>query len=229
MRTRTGEISIHVSAWKLLAKAVTPLCRKPKNRKSTAKSFATVLLPTSKNAIASGTPIWPSTAMCAMYLLPAPNCCNRCAAASDAWFLEVETPVLQTDLRCRQQRDHSPRTTISPADLYLRISFELYLKRLLVGGIERVYEIGRDFRNEGVSFKHNPIHSTRILRRLLNYEDVMNFVENMIRTTARDVLGTMKFNTVTTLSTSVDQPWPRITMRDAIKNSPNRLHGTHRR
>jgi lysyl-tRNA synthetase, class II len=103
-------------------------------------------------------------------------------------------------------------------ELYLRISFELYLKRLLVGGYERVYEIGRDFRNEGVSFKHNPeFTQLEFYAAYWDYKDVMEFTERMVACAAQEVRGSTEIvfqgNTI-----DLAPPWQRLVMRDAIKH-----------
>ena len=100
--------------------------------------------------------------------------------------------------------------------MYLRISFELYLKRLLVGGLDRVYEIGRDFRNEGVSYKHNPeFTQLEFYCAYFDYLKVMDFTEEMIRYTAERALGTTK---VTYNGVEIDfgKPWNRVNMREGI-------------
>jgi lysyl-tRNA synthetase class 2 len=101
-------------------------------------------------------------------------------------------------------------------DLYLRISFELYLKRLLVGGFERVYEIGRDFRNEGVSFKHNPeFTQLEFYMAYADYRQIMQLAEEMVATVAQEVLGT---SSVSFRGATIDlaPPWQRIRMDEAI-------------
>jgi lysyl-tRNA synthetase class 2 len=101
-------------------------------------------------------------------------------------------------------------------DLYLRISFELYLKRLLVGGIERVYEIGRDFRNEGVSFKHNPeFTQLEFYMAYADYRDVMALTEQMVASVAERVLGTTAI-TYQGHEISLEPPWARQDLRSAI-------------
>ena len=101
-------------------------------------------------------------------------------------------------------------------DLYLRISFELYLKRLLVGGFERVYEIGRDFRNEGVSYKHNPeFTQLEYYQAYADYIKIMEQTEQMVAFTAQQVLGTtrIKFNDQ---EIELAPPWKRVELRQGI-------------
>ncbi len=131
-------------------------------------------------------------------------------------FLEVETPVLQPIYGGAAARPFVTYHNQLHQDLYLRISFELYLKRLLVGGYERVYEIGKDFRNEGVSFKHNPeFTQIEFYAAYMGYRDVMTLCEEMVATTAQAVLGT---TTITYQGQTIDlsPPWRRVTLRQAI-------------
>lgn len=131
-------------------------------------------------------------------------------------FLEVETPVLQSIYGGAAARPFVTHHNQLDQDLYLRISFELYLKRLLVGGIERVYEIGRDFRNEGVSRKHNPEFTMlEFYAAYMDYQQVMDFTEEMLAFTANEVLGGTKFSYQgETIDMGVD--WPRLPLAGAI-------------
>ncbi|MEE3330362.1 MAG: lysine--tRNA ligase [Myxococcota bacterium] len=131
-------------------------------------------------------------------------------------FLEVETPVLQPLYGGAAARPFTTHHNVYDQSLYLRISDELYLKRLLVGGIDRVYEIGHNFRNEGVSRKHNPEFTMmECYQAYADYEDMMDLTEAMVGEIAQQVLGTQ---TVEYQGTTLDLApgWPRITMRDAI-------------
>jgi lysyl-tRNA synthetase, class II len=134
----------------------------------------------------------------------------------DEGFLEVETPVLQPIYGGAAARPFVTHHNQLHQDLYLRISFELYLKRLLVGGFDAVYEIGRDFRNEGVSYKHNPEFTMlEFYKAYSDYEDVMAITERMVYAVAMAVHGQP---TITYQGQTIDftPPWPRITVRDAI-------------
>lgn len=131
-------------------------------------------------------------------------------------FLEVETPILQPIYGGAAAKPFVTHHNQLHQDLYLRISFELYLKRLIVGGFDRVYEIGRDFRNEGVSFKHNPeFTQLEFYEAYADYADVMRRTEEMIAYVAQKVLGTL---TIQWQEHTVDltPPWRRIRLRDAI-------------
>lgn len=132
-------------------------------------------------------------------------------------FLEVETPILQPIYGGAAARPFTTHHNQLNQDLYLRISFELYLKRLLVGGYDAVYEIGRDFRNEGVSFKHNPeFTQMEFYKAYIDYHGVMDITERMLREVAQAVTGS---TVVEWQGKTIDfgPDWPRITLRDAIK------------
>ena len=132
-------------------------------------------------------------------------------------FLEVETPVLQPAAGGAAAHPFVTYHNALDRQLYLRIALELYLKRLVIGGYDRVYEIGRIFRNEGVSAKYNPEFTMlESYQAYADYTDVMDMVEEMISTVAREALDG---KTVTHDDTKIDfdPPWPRITLRDAIK------------
>lgn len=132
-------------------------------------------------------------------------------------FLEVETPILQPIYGGAAARPFVTHHNQLDQDLFLRISFELYLKRLLVGGYEAVYEIGRDFRNEGVSFKHNPeFTQIEFYKAYIDYNGVMDLTERMLRYVVTEVTG----GTVIEWQGKVldfGPDWPRITLRDAIR------------
>ena len=131
-------------------------------------------------------------------------------------FLEVETPILQAIYGGAAARPFVTHHNQLHQDLYLRISFELYLKRLIVGGFDRVYEIGRDFRNEGVSFKHNPeFTQLEFYEAYADYNDVMRRTEEMVASVARELTGSM---VVSWQGHTIDltPPWQRIPLRQAI-------------
>ncbi len=136
-----------------------------------------------------------------------------------AGFLEVETPILQPIYGGAAARPFTTHHNQLDQELFLRISFELYLKRLLVGGYERVYEIGRDFRNEGVSFKHNPeFTQLEWYEAYADYNDVMRRVEELLVTVAVELKGSPKL-TYDGVEIDLTPPWRRITMRDAIRQA----------
>jgi lysyl-tRNA synthetase class 2 len=134
-------------------------------------------------------------------------------------FLEVETPILQPIYGGAAARPFTTHHNQLHQDLYLRISFELYLKRLLVGMYDRVYEIGRDFRNEGVSQVHNPeFTQLEFYAAYIDYHGVMDLTERMISFVAERVTGgtTIQYQGN---SISLSRPWHRVTLRQAIKDS----------
>jgi lysyl-tRNA synthetase class 2 len=134
-------------------------------------------------------------------------------------FVEVETPVLQPIYGGAAARPFTTYHNQLKQKLYLRISDELYLKRLIVGGFERVYEIGRDFRNEGVSFKHNPeFTQIEFYMAYGDYQDVMSLTEEMVAYAAQEALGT---TTIIRDGHEIDlsPPWRRWPLRDAIRET----------
>ncbi len=134
----------------------------------------------------------------------------------DADFLEVETPILQPIYGGAAAKPFVTHHNQLHQDLYLRISFELYLKRLIVGGYDKVYEIGRDFRNEGVSFKHNPeFTQLEFYEAYVDYAQIMERLEEMLTGLVAHVCGstTVKFQDT---AISFATPWKRMTLRDAI-------------
>jgi len=131
-------------------------------------------------------------------------------------FLEVETPVLQPLYGGAAARPFVTRHNTYDQELYLRISDELYLKRLVVGGLDRVYEIGHDFRNEGVSRKHNPEFTMmECYQAYADYRDIMELVETMVREIAMEVRGTLQIEYAGE-KIDLEGPWPRIPLCQAI-------------
>jgi lysyl-tRNA synthetase class 2 len=131
-------------------------------------------------------------------------------------FLEVETPILQPIYGGAAAQPFITHHNQLKQDLYLRISFELYLKRLLVGGFDKVYEIGRDFRNEGVSFKHNPeFTQMEFYWAYADYQMVMDLTEEMVGFVAEYVLGKKTF-TFKGEEINLEQPWKRVVLRQGI-------------
>jgi lysyl-tRNA synthetase class 2 len=132
-------------------------------------------------------------------------------------FVEVETPILQPIYGGAAARPFVTYHNQLKQQLYLRISDELYLKRLIAGGFERVYEIGRDFRNEGVSFKHNPeFTQIEFYMAYADYQQVMSMAEEMVAYAAQEALGTTKI-TVDGHEIDLSPPWRRWQLRDAIR------------
>ena len=131
-------------------------------------------------------------------------------------FLEVETPVLHMSAGGAAARPFETYHNTLDMNLFLRIALELHLKRLIVGGFDKVFEIGRVFRNEGMSFKHNPEYTMlELYQAYSDYNDIMRLTEELISSIAKIVLGTTK---VTFKGNEIDfkPPWPRITLHDAL-------------
>jgi lysyl-tRNA synthetase class 2 len=131
-------------------------------------------------------------------------------------FLEVETPVLQPRYGGAAAEPFVTRSNELDADLYLRIATELYLKRLIVGGLERVYELGRDFRNESVSYKHAPEFTmVEWYEAYADYEDTMRRIEELVATVASETIGTTKL-TFRGHDVDLAPPWRRLKLLDAL-------------
>lgn len=132
-------------------------------------------------------------------------------------FLEIETPVLQSEPGGAEARPFVTYHNTLEMELYLRIATELHLKRLIVGGFEKVFELGRIFRNEGVSSRHNPeFTSIEVYQAYADYYDMMELTETLITTVAQEVLGTLEI-TYQGEAISLKTPWRRATMHDLVK------------
>jgi lysyl-tRNA synthetase class 2 len=132
-------------------------------------------------------------------------------------FIEVETPVLQPQAGGALARPFTTHHHTLDEDLYLRIALELHLKRLIIGGFDRVYEVGRVFRNEGISVKHNPEFTLlECYQAYSDYFDVMNLVEEMFAQVAQEVLGNTEI-TYNGKTIDLAPPWQRLTLHEAIK------------
>ncbi|HBZ72104.1 MAG TPA: lysine--tRNA ligase [Deltaproteobacteria bacterium] len=204
-RTRTGELTVAAEALQLLAKSLRPLPEKWHGLADVEARFRQRYLDLLVNQEVRRVALVRSRTISAL------------RAFLDArGFLEVETPVLQPLYGGAAARPFTTRHNLYAQDLYLRISDELYLKRLIVGGIDRVYEIGRNFRNEGVSRKHNPEFTMmECYQAFADYGDMMDLAQDMLREAAERVLGTLS---VMFQGKEIDLSgtWPRHTMRDAI-------------
>ncbi len=208
VRTRRGELSVDVREFGFLAKSYRPLPEKWHGLRDIEARSRQRYLDLLVNPEARRTAQIRSRAISAM------------RAFLDArGFLEVETPVLQPLYGGANARPFTTHHNTLDQDLYLRISLELYLKRLVIGGIDRVYEIGRVFRNEGVSRKRNPEFSMlEAYQAYADYEDMMELVENMVASVAKTVLGT---TCVERDGRSIDfaPPWPRQSMTKLIASA----------
>lgn len=217
IKTRTGETSVRVREWRLLSKSITPLpvAKEKQVDGETVRFSAFSDVEERYRQRYADLAVNPEVREVFRIRAKLITALRQFFEAHD--FLEVETPILQPLYGGAAAR---PFTTIHnqlKQELYLRISFELYLKRLLVGGYERVYEIGRDFRNEGVSFKHNPeFTQLEFYAAYWDYHDVMAFTERMIAHAAQAVLGSLDI-VYGEHQVNLTPPWQRMTMREAIK------------
>jgi lysyl-tRNA synthetase, class II len=216
-RTRSGEISIRVTDWKLLSKAISPLpvVKEQEVDGEIIRYSAFADIEERYRQRYADLAVNPEVRDIFRTRAQLVSALRR--FFDDNGFLEVETPILQPLYGGAAARPFTTHHNQLKQELYLRISFELYLKRLLVGGYERVYEIGRDFRNEGVSHKHNPeFTQLEFYAAYWDYNDVANFTERLVANTAEQVLGTAVIN-YNGHEIDLSPPWQRITMRDAIK------------
>ncbi len=215
-RTRTGEVSLWVNTFKMLAKAITPLpAAKDQVVDGEIVSHATLSDPETRyRQRYADLAVNPEVRE--VFRLRAKTIRAIQVFLDSKGFLEVETPILQPIYGGAAAQPFTTYHNQLKQDLYLRISFELYLKRLLVGGFDKVYEIGRDFRNEGVSFKHNPeFTQMEFYWAYADYQKVMDLTEEMISFVGEQVLGKKSF-TYRGQEIRLDQPWQRIEMRQGI-------------
>ncbi|MBE7531898.1 MAG: lysine--tRNA ligase [Ardenticatenaceae bacterium] len=216
-RTKAGEVSLRVSQWKMLSKAISPLPVVKEEEVDGEIVRHSEFSNVEERYRQRYADLATNPAVRHVFRTRAKIITALRRFMDDNDFLEVETPILQPLYGGAAARPFTTYHNQLKQELYLRISFELYLKRLLVGGIERVYEIGRDFRNEGVSFKHNPEFTMlEFYAAYWDYHDVMAFTERMIQHVAQAVTGG---DTITYQGQTihVGGQWPRLTMRDAIK------------
>jgi len=208
VRTKTGEPSCQVQTLRLLSKALHPLPDKWHGLRDVETRYRQRYVDLLANPDVRRTFVTRARLVSAIrrYL-------------DDAGFLEVETPILQPIYGGAAARPFVTFHNQLKQELFLRISFELYLKRLLVGGLERVYEIGRDFRNEGISFKHNPeFTQLEFYEAYTDYNGMMRRCEDMIAAAALALNGHTRL-TYQGHELDLAPPWRRITMRDAIRDA----------
>lgn len=216
-RTRAGEASLHLTDWRLLAKAISPLPVAKEQEVDGEIVRYNAFSDVEERYRQRYADLAVNPEVREIFRTRARTISALRRFMDDHDFLEVETPVLQPLYGGAAARPFTTHHNQLKQELFLRISFELYLKRLLVGGYERVYEIGRDFRNEGVSFKHNPeFTQLEFYAAYWDYNDVMAFTEKMIAYTAEQVLGTTEIDYQGN-AISLTPPWQRITMHEAIR------------
>lgn len=207
-RTRRGEITINVSDFTLLAKSLQPLPEKWHGLVDVEKRYRQRYLDLISNQETKDVFLKRTQVISAMrrYL-------------DGKGFIEVETPVLQPIAGGARARPFITHHQSLDQDFYLRIATELYLKRLIVSGFDKVYEIGRIFRNEGISIKHNPEFTTlESYEAYTDYNDVMVMLEEMVSHIALEVLGGTTVN-YSDLILDFTPPWRRLTLSDAVRES----------
>ncbi|MFD1778999.1 lysine--tRNA ligase [Fredinandcohnia salidurans] len=205
-KTKVGELSIKVSSFELLSKALRPLPDKFHGLKDVEQRYRQRYLDLIMSPESKETFITRSKIIRAMrrYL-------------DDHGYLEVETPMMHSIPGGASAKPFITHHNALDIPLYMRIAIELHLKRLIVGGLEKVYEIGRVFRNEGVSTRHNPEFTMiELYEAYADYKDIMSLTENLVAHIAQEVLGT---TTVTYGEYEIDlkPEWKRLHMVDAIK------------
>ncbi len=203
--TRTGEPTIEVQDFTLLAKSIQPLPEKWHGLVDVEKRYRQRYLD-----LISNPDVKKIFEIRSKTIGTIRDFLNKRA------FIEVETPVLQPEAGGASARPFVTHYNALDRDFYLRIALELHLKRLIIGGFDKVYEIGHVFRNEGIDFKHNPEFTMlETYEAYVDYKDVMNMVEDMISSVCQQVLGTMKveYNGQTLDFTP---PWKRIDLRQAV-------------
>ncbi|MBO6196278.1 MAG: lysine--tRNA ligase [Butyrivibrio sp.] len=205
-RTKTGEISVHVKELTLLSKSLMPLPEKFHGLTDTEIRYRQRYVDLIMNEEVKETFKKRSAILREIRNFLA-----------DRDFMEVETPMLVENAGGAAARPFVTHYNALDEERKLRISLELYLKRLIVGGLERVYEIGRVFRNEGVDTRHNPEFTLmELYQAYTDYHGMMDLTENMYRYVAQEVLGTTKI-TYNGIEMDLGKPFERITMVDAVK------------
>jgi lysyl-tRNA synthetase, class II len=207
-RTKRGELSIAVSSYTMLTKSLLPLPDKWHGLTDVAKRYRQryvdlIVNPEVRMTFRRRALI---TAAMRRYL-------------DQQGFIEIETPVLMSEAGGADARPFITHHNTLEMDLFLRIATELHLKRLVVGGFEKVFELGRIFRNEGISTRHNPEFTTiEVYQAYADYNDMMALTEAMITDAAQSVIGTLQ---ISYQGTPIDltPPWRRITMHEAVKES----------
>jgi lysyl-tRNA synthetase class 2 len=205
--TRTGERTLHVLEYRILAKGLRPLPEKFHGLEDVEVRQRKRYL----DLLANGEEVRQ------IFVIRSRTISAMRRYLDEHGFLEVETPILQPLYGGATARPFITHHNTLDRDLYLRIAVELYLKRLIVGGFERVYEIGRDFRNEGIDRSHNPEFTMmECYQAYADYNDIMRLVEEMICFIAEEVKGSAR---ITYQGTEIDltPPWNRIRLLDAIE------------
>jgi lysyl-tRNA synthetase class 2 len=205
-RTEKGELSVYVRAYTMLTKSLLPLPDKWHGLTDVAKRYRQryvdlIVNPEVRETFRRRALI---TAGMRRYL-------------DQQGFIEIETPVLMSEAGGADARPFVTYHNTMDMELYLRIATELHLKRLVVGGFEKVFEMGRIFRNEGISTRHNPEFTTiEVYQAYADYQDMIALTETMITTVAQDVLGTLQLS-YQGESVDLTPPWRRVTMHEIVQ------------
>ncbi|MFB5663786.1 lysine--tRNA ligase [Alteribacillus sp. HJP-4] len=205
-RTKVGELSVKVSEFEMLSKALRPLPDKFHGLKDVEQRYRQRYLDLIVNPEVRDTFVVRSRILQSMrrYL-------------DDQGYLEVETPMLHTIPGGASAKPFITHHNALDMELYIRIAIELHLKRLIVGGMEKVYEIGRVFRNEGISTRHNPEFTMiELYEAYADYKDIMDLTENLIAHISQEVLGTTKIKYAEE-DVDLTPAWRRVHMVDAVK------------
>ncbi|HIE16746.1 MAG TPA: lysine--tRNA ligase, partial [Dehalococcoidia bacterium] len=205
-RTRTGEISLEVTEFTLLSKSLQPLPEKWHGLVDVEKRYRQRYLDLISNEESK-----------AVFAVRSRTISALRDFLDKRGFIEVETPVLQPVAGGALARRFKTHHQALDQDLYLRIALELHLKRLIIGGFDKVYEIGRVFRNEGISTRHNPEFTMlELYEAYADYNDMMKLVEEIVCYTAEKVTGGLQIKFDGELI-NLEPPWQRIPLREAIK------------
>src|SRR5438105_6158201 len=205
--TRTNERTLHVRQYRILAKALRPLPEKYHGLEDKETRQRKRYL----DLIANGDEVRQ------IFVIRSRTITAMRRYLDDHGFIEVETPILQPLYGGATARPFITHHNTLDRDLYLRIAVELYLKRLIIGGFERVYEIGRNFRNEGIDRSHNPEFTMmECYQAYADYNDIMQLVEEMICFIAQEVKGSPRI-TYQGMEIDLTPPWKRIRLLDAIE------------
>ncbi|MDP8292490.1 MAG: lysine--tRNA ligase [Candidatus Orphnella occulta] len=205
-KTRTGEVTVKVSSFTILSKSMHPLPEKWHGLKDIEIRYRQRYLDLISNDEAKE-----------VFLIRSRIVSSIRRFFDDRGYIEVETPMLQPIAGGAAGKPFKTHHNVYDKDLYLRIAPELYLKRLLVGGIEKVYEINKSFRNEGISPRHNPEFTMmEVYTAYADYNDLMNLTEELVCGLAREILGK---TTIEYKGKSIDlePPWERVSFADMMK------------
>ena len=205
-KTKMGEISVHCKEIKLLSKSLRPLPEKYHGLTNTELKYRQRYVDLIMNEDTRRT-----------FEIRSKFISHVRRYLDSRGFMEVETPVLNTIMGGATARPFITHHNTLDLDMYMRIATELHLKRLIVGGLERVYEIGRIFRNEGMDTKHNPEFTTiELYQAYADYHDMMDLCEEVLSSAAKEILGTYQVRWQSE-DINLTPGWPRMTMAEAVK------------